>query len=115
MSKILKFNENWFKKNKPKESKPKTTGIELAMGVRTIPRPEQEVNRLSDDELKKIKKDFDKKRIHDPKIDPYFLQELSDRLYGPDSEEYIEALKELNLRFRPRVGKIGHDIFKDEI
>jgi len=109
MSKILKFNENWFKKNKPEELKP--------MGVRTtVPRPEQEVNKLSDDELEKIKKDFDnKKKSHEPRVNPYFLQDVSDRLYGPDSEEYIEALKELNLRFRPRVGKTGHDIFKDEI
>jgi len=108
MSKILKFNENWFKKNKPEELKP--------MSVRTtIPRPEQEVNKLSDGELEKIKKDFDNKKLHEPRVSTYFLQEISDRLYGPDSEEYMEALKELNLRFRPRVGKTGHDIYRDEI
>jgi hypothetical protein len=106
--KILKYNESWFKKDKVEELKP--------MGViTTVPRKEEAPNRLSPEELNKIKDDFSKKKIEDPRIDVYFIQEVSDRLYGPDSDDYIEALKELNKKYRPRRGRTGHDIFKGEI
>ena len=75
----------------------------------TVPRPESAVNRLSDEELLKQKEEFFSKKQRG--VDPYFLQEVSDRLYGPDSDGYIEALKELNKNFRPRLGRTGHDIF----
>jgi hypothetical protein len=103
--KIKKFNESWFSK-KSEEIKP--------MGVRsTIPRPETEVVRLSDEELRKQREEFNKsKSSTEKRVDPYFLQEISDRLFGPDSEEYTNAIIELNKKFRPREGKTGHDIFR---
>ena len=76
----------------------------------TVPRPESEVNRLSIDELERQKEEFYKNKSTG--IDPYFIQEISDRLYGPDSKEYIDALIELNKNFRPRAGRTGHDIYK---
>jgi hypothetical protein len=78
----------------------------------TIPRPESVPQRLSDEEMEKQKQQFYKSREEYQRVDPYFLQEVSDRLYGPDSVEYVNALKELNKNFRPRVGKTGHDIYK---
>jgi hypothetical protein len=106
-NKILKFNENWFRREKPEELKPMGT-------VTTVDRPKGEINRLSDSDMEKIKKTFSDKKLHEPRINPYFIQEISDRLYGPDSDEYIKELTELNKRFRPRPGRTGHDIFKGE-
>jgi hypothetical protein len=78
-----------------------------------IPRPETEVVRLSDEELRKQREEFNKsKSSTEKRVDPYFLQEISDRLFGPDSEEYTNAIIELNKKFRPREGKTGHDIFR---
>ena len=78
----------------------------------TVPRPESVPQRLSDEEMEKQKQQFYKSQEEYQRVDPYFLQEVSDRLYGPDSVEYVNALKELNKNFRPRVGKTGHDIYK---
>ncbi len=50
----------------------------------------------------------------EPKIDPYFIQEISDRLYGPDSIEYVKELIELNKRFRPRGGRVGNQFYEEE-
>jgi hypothetical protein len=83
------------------------------MGVlRTIDRPNQPVSRISKEQMDKLKVETEK-RVSNRKVDPYFLQEISDRLYGPESKEYIDALIELNKKFKPRVGRTGHDIFKD--
>ena len=101
---------NIFKfKTKKNDSVIKPMGV-----ITTVPRPEQPVNRLSDTELKKL---LSKKRVESKNnrtVDPYFLQEISDRLFGPEFEEYIEAIKDLNSRFKPRAGRTGHDIFKVE-
>jgi len=78
----------------------------------TVPRPESTPQRLSDEEMEKQKQQFYKSQEEYQRVDPYFLQEVSDRLYGPDSAEYVNALKELNKNFRPRLGKTGHDIYK---
>jgi hypothetical protein len=105
MKNLKKFNEGWFDKEPKEEIKP--------MGIRsTVLRPESEVNRLSDEELLKQKEEFYRKKGR--YVDPYFIQEISDRLYGPDSEEYINALRELNKNFRPRAGRTGHEIFTNE-
>jgi hypothetical protein len=48
---------------------------------------------------------------NDDKVDKYFLQELSDILYGPDSDAYIIQLKELNKSFRKRGGKYGNQLY----
>ena len=96
-----------LKKEKSTEMKP--------MGAKTtVERPKQPVSKLSDEELKNLKDSYKKEKQKDSILDPYFIQEISDRLYGPDKEEYIKALVELHHRFRPRPGRVGHDIFKDE-
>jgi hypothetical protein len=94
-------------------SKTKKTNDIKPMGViRTVDRPNQPVFRISKEQMDKLKVETEKK-FSDRKVDPYFLQEISDRLYGPDSKEYIDALIELNKNFKPRAGRTGHDIFKD--
>jgi hypothetical protein len=78
---------------------------------KTIPRPTEE-------DIEKIAKNVEnlrKTRPTAPKVDNLFLQEISDRLYGPDSESYIEALKRLNKGFRPRPGKNGVEFYEPEI
>jgi hypothetical protein len=79
--------------------------------VKTIDRPNQPVFRLSEDQMMKLKTESEK-NVYTKKVDPYFLQEISDRLYGPESKEYINALIELNKKFKPRAGRTGHDIFR---
>lgn len=46
------------------------------------------------------------------RIDPYFIQEISDRLYGPDSDEYIRAISEINAKFRARSGRFGSQFYE---
>jgi len=76
--------------------------------------------RLSSDESDRLQKSLDKLRTKSgSKVDTTFLQEISDRLYGVDSEEYMKAIDELNkltlpdgsLKFKPRVGRFGHQLF----
>lgn len=97
----------FFRKNKKE-----LTGDIIPKGVsRTLPRPTEE-------DLKRIKDDVDKlknSRPSEPKIDTFFLQEISDRLYGPDSEAYVQALKRLNNGFRPRNGKNCLEFYEPEI
>jgi hypothetical protein len=42
-------------------------------------------------------------------------QQISDRMYGPDSKEYIESLIELNSKFSPRPGRTGVEFFDPSI
>ena len=49
------------------------------------------------------------------RIDKLFIQEISDRIYGTDSESYIAAIKELNKTHRRREGRVGSELFDDEI
>ena len=95
-----------------KRKKKELTNDVIPKGVsRTLPRPtDEDLKRISDD-VERLKKS----RPHLPKIDNLFLQDISDRLYGPDSEAYIEALKRLNKGFRPRFGKNGTDFYEPEI
>jgi len=95
MKHIRKFNEeiNIFGKKKEK-----TSDLE-PKGFKTIERPrEEEVIK----EIEPIK----------TKVDPYFLQEISDRLFGPDGEEYQNAIIELNKKFRPRAGRFGNQFYE---
>lgn len=93
-------------------SKTKKKNDITPMGViKTVDRPFQEVIKLTEEQMKKLKSNTEKS-VFTRKVDPYFLQEISDRLYGPESSDYIDALIELNKKFRPRIGKTGHDIFK---
>jgi hypothetical protein len=92
--------------------KRKKTNELMPMGViKTVDRPVQSVIKLTDEQMKKLKSNTEKS-VFTRKVDPYFLQEISDRLYGPESNEYIDALIELNKKFKPRVGRTGHEIFK---
>jgi hypothetical protein len=43
------------------------------------------------------------------------MQEISDRLFGPDSEGYMQAIKELNLKFRPREGRTANQFYDPSI
>ncbi len=49
--------------------------------------------------------------LTDSRLDTLVLQEISDRLYGPDSEEYVKAIEELNKKFRPRRGRSASDLY----
>ena len=107
IKKWTKFNEDLFGKKTNNDIKP--------MGVRTtVPRPEQPVNKINDEDLDRLKKDFEKSDIErNKRVDPYFIQEVTDRILGPDSEAYITELTELNKKYRSRTGKTGPDVFKD--
>lgn len=51
-----------------------------------------------------------KNPLVDDRVDKSLIQDISDRLYGPDSEEYIAALKELNSKFRRANVLVGHQM-----
>lgn len=105
MKHINKFNESWFKKDKKEDDKSDIipTGVISSTG------------RPSEDDINKYKKArvFLDKPI-DHKVDKYFIQEVSDRLHGPDSEEYVKALKELNNKFKAREGRKGSDFYEGD-
>jgi hypothetical protein len=96
-----KFNEGWFSKKEDESNDITPKGIISSTGR---PTPE---------ETERLERDLDnlKSKKLEPKVDSDFLQEVSDRLYGPDSDEYIKALKELNASFRPREGKYVRQFF----
>jgi hypothetical protein len=62
------------------------------------------------EEADRIQKSLDSLKDKEVEVgyDKFFIQEISDRLNGPDSVEYIEELKKLNDRFRPREGRYGN-------
>ena len=101
------MNENFFSRKKSEEIGP--------MGVKTtVERPEQPINRLGDKELNIMKSDFGKSNSdRNTKVDPYFMQEITDRILGPDSEAYTNELKELNMKYSPRVSKTGPSLYKE--
>lgn len=95
------FNEDFGFFSRKKQEEPKT-GPKI---MSTSPRP-------SEEEAEKIQQDLERlKKPVEPRIDSDFLQEVSDRLYGPDSEQYVQELRELNKRFRPRRGKYGRQFY----
>ena len=86
-------NKNWSDLDKEDDLKPK--------GFRSTERPEWSYE----------KPEVKTGGIED-KVDPYFIQEISDRLYGPDSEEYVRELTELNKKYRPRGGRSGGQFYE---
>jgi hypothetical protein len=55
-----------------------------------------------------------KNPLVDDKIDKLFLQEISDRLYGPDSEAYIAEIQELNKKYRKANVLVGTQLSNQE-
>ena len=96
-------------------SKKEKTELKPMSVITAVPRPVQKVNKLSDEQIKKMNEEFYKRKRDSEKLSPYFVQEISDRLYGPDADEYIKALIELNSKFEPRKGRSGPEIYRDEI
>jgi hypothetical protein len=93
----------FFKKEKEKSKE------EFVIKARTtVQRPVDEVKKLTKKDLDKLKK----LNQNDKKVDPYFLQDIVDRICGPDSEEYKLAIIELNKKFKSRVGRTGRKIFE---
>lgn len=101
------MNKNFFSRKKSEEIGP--------MGIRkTIDRPEQPTNRLGDEELNNMKRNFGSSNSdRNTKVDPYFMQEITDRILGPDSEAYTNELKELNMKYSPRVSKTGPSLYTE--
>lgn len=91
------------------KSEPKPMGV-----ITSVQRPDQPVNRISDDEKSEMIASYYREKEQSEKNDAYFVQEIVDRLYGPDADEYKEALKVLNDKYRSRVGRTGSQIYRDE-
>ena len=75
------------------------------------------IDRPSESDIVKLQKQVDdmKKPLITNKVDKMILQNISDRLYGPESDDYIKALEELNKSFKPRVGKSYLDFYEPDI
>jgi hypothetical protein len=111
MKNIKKFNESWFsKKDKTKETSDITP---RGVSRTSIPDQRNTSSGLSEEELEELKRN----RIsnQETRVDAYFMQEISDRLFGPDSEGYMQAIKELNLKFRPREGRTANQFYDPSI
>jgi hypothetical protein len=111
MKNIKKFNESWFsKKDKTEEISDITP-----RGVSKTSMPDQRntSSGLSEEELEELKRTRISKQ--ETRVDAYFMQEISDRLFGPDSEGYIQAIKELNLKFKPREGRTANQFYDPSI
>lgn len=87
--------------------------LDIKSGARTTQVPHREPSRLSPEELEKMKGNLNKSdEERSKKVDPYFIQEITDRILGPDSEEYVRELEELNAKYRSRVSKTGRGIYE---
>lgn len=74
------------------------------------------LDRPTDADVRDMKVQLDKIKSNSIRnIDQKFLQDVSDRIYGPDSIEYVRALEELNKSFRGRVGKSGIEFYEPEL
>jgi len=103
MRNILRFNESWFSPKREESGDLEPKGFRSSTG------------RPSEEEAAKIQKSLDAlKAPIEPKVDAEFMQEISDRLYGPDSDAYMKAIEELNAKFRPREGKFGRHLYEPE-
>ncbi len=74
------------------------------------------LDRPTDADVRNMKIQLDKIKSNPIRnIDQKFLQDVSDRIYGPDSIEYVKALEELNKSFRARVGKSGFEFYEPDL
>ena len=81
-----------FRKSKKELSDVKPMGIKY-----TIERPSE-----SDIDALQRQRENMKKPITN-KVDKMILQDISDRLYGPDSDDYIKSLNKLNKLYSPLI------------
>lgn len=79
-------------------------------------RVSKSIDRPSEMDIEKVNKGIEKMRSKDitDKIDPYFLQDISDRILGPNGDEYKKEIEKLNKKFSPRSGKTGLDALTNE-
>jgi hypothetical protein len=112
MKNMKKFNESWFsKKSNPEEI---TDITPRGVSRTSMPAERNTSSGLSEEELEELKRNSSSSKV-ETKVDTYFMQEISDRLFGPDSEGYIQAIKELNLKFRPREGRTANQFYDPSI
>jgi hypothetical protein len=111
MKNMKKFNESWFSK----KSKPEGISDITPRGVSRTSMPDQRNTStgLSEEELEELKRTRSHKQ--ESQVDAYFMQEISDRLFGPDAEGYIQAIKELNQKFKPREGRTADQFYDPSI
>lgn len=97
----------WFKKEKEKEK----IGGDIKIS-KTVPRPvEYNYDFIDVDKKQKI---IDRmKDSENGKIDKQFLQSIIDKALGPNGEEYISKLIDLNNEFPSRKGRTGTQIYED--
>jgi preprotein translocase subunit SecA len=101
--KLDRFNKFIPKKKERETIKP--TGF-----TTTVNRPEEEVSKISDVDLDRMKDQFSKNwKDSDRTVDPYFMQEIINRLLGPESEEYKLEIMELNKRYQSNSSRSGRD------
>jgi hypothetical protein len=105
IQKIIKEDVSWpwSKKEQPSDITPR--------GVKSTVYPDEQLKSVSD--VKALPQQ--KNPLVDRKIDLDVMQEISDRLYGPDSEEYLKAILDLNSKFRKRSGKHGNQFLDPSI
>ena len=112
MKNMKKFNESWFsKKSNPEEI---TDITPRGVSRTSMPAERNTSSGLSEEELEELKRNSSSSKV-ETKVDTYFMQEISDRLFGPDSEGYIQAIKELNLKFKPREGRTANQFYDPSI
>jgi hypothetical protein len=105
IQKIIKEDVSWpwSKKEQPSDITPR--------GVKSTVYPDEQLKSVSD--VKALPQQ--RNPLVDRKIDLDVMQEISDRLYGPDSEEYLKAILDLNSKFRKRSGKHGNQFLDPSI
>lgn len=111
MKNMKKFNESWFSK----KINPEGISDITPRGVSRTSMPDQRNTStgLSEEELEELKRTRSHKQ--ESQVDAYFMQEISDRLFGPDAEGYIQAIKELNQKFKPREGRTANQFYDPSI
>ncbi len=102
------YNESFFGFGKKEETSDLTPD---KLSAKKTVYPDQQLRSVSDVQSS-VKA---KNPLVDARIDNSILQEISDRLYGPDSEEYIKAILDLNQKFRKREGKYGNQFYDPNI
>jgi hypothetical protein len=105
VQKIIKEDVSW-----PWSKKEQSSDI-TPRGFKSTVYPDQQLKSVSDVKASPQQRN----PLVDRKIDLDVMQEISDRLYGPDSEEYLKAILELNSKFRKRSGKHGNQFLDPSI